>query len=94
MNHKVYMWGHVANPLREALQAITGEIPPVELCPDGAYSCKDLTGQQIMDLQDWCSSKANPPWATGLWVLEAAERCVSGAVESVNIPGKDKHDRA
>jgi len=85
-----YSWGGVRNPLSEALRAITGISPPDDLCPPGAFSCEDVPDELVNDLQDWCSLHANPPWATGLWVLEAAEYCVKGAIENANIPSKER----
>jgi hypothetical protein len=84
-----YSWGAVKDPLREALQAITGEVPPEDLCPPGAFYYEDIPDELVNDLQDWCSLHANPPWATGLWVLEAAENCVKDAIGNANIPDKE-----
>jgi len=89
MRSKYYSWGEVESPLREALKAIAGVEPPEDAYLTGAYSCDDMSDQDVMDLQDWCSYYANPPWATGLWMLESAEQCVMDAIDNANIPDKE-----
>lgn len=83
------MYDDVLNPLRDALQAITGVEPPAYTL--GAWSAQDLNEEDVVGLQDWCSENARPEWSTGLGVFEAAELMVKLAVENANIgprPGK------
>ena len=62
------------HPIREVLQAMTG------------YSFKDLSEEQIMELQDWCASHVRPSWLTGIGLMGAAESQVMEAVSNGNIP--------
>jgi hypothetical protein len=71
----------VPNYFREALRAIIGKYPPMDVPPYGAQ----LMGDKVTELQDWCSDNANPPWATGLSMIEAAELIVDQALENANI---------
>lgn len=73
-------------PLHDALQALTNQSPPEFV--KGAYFSKDLFEYQIEDLQNWCSINANPSWATGLSMIEAAEIIVKRAIENANIKVK------
>jgi hypothetical protein len=66
---------------REALKAIIGKYPPMAVPPYGA----EPMGDEVVGLQDWCSDNANPPWATGLSMIEAAELIVQQAIENANI---------
>ncbi len=72
-----------AEPLRDALTAITGRESPDFV--GNAYSCNDLTDQQTIELQDWCSMNARPEWSTGIGILEAAELLVEEAIANANI---------
>lgn len=80
----------VKHPLREALVAITGCIPELILCPDGAYDLCDIPKGHLLHLQDWCSDHARPEWATGISILEAAEDLVIDAVNNGSICPKKK----
>jgi hypothetical protein len=71
----------IPNYFREALRALIGEYPPMDVPPYGAQ----LMGDKVVELQDWCSDNANPPWATGLSMIEAAELIVDQALENANI---------
>lgn len=66
-------YGKIANPLHEAIAAIIGK--PV---PEG------LEGE---DLQNFVTQNANPYWATGDGIIEAAELLVKRAQENANIEG-------
>lgn len=75
------------HPFREALRALTGKEPPSFV---QGHSDAGLTDAQKMQLQDWCSQNANPRWATGLSIYEAAEMIVSEAVGNANIEAAPK----
>ncbi|WP_417744764.1 hypothetical protein [Rosistilla oblonga] len=79
-------FGKVDNPLSEAIEAIVGEAPPVDLT--GCYSLREIEDDAFIDLQNWASDHAKPTWATGLGVLEAAAWIVEQAVDNCNIEGK------
>jgi hypothetical protein len=70
------------HPIREALKGLVRKEPPDFV---KGYDLKQLTDQQMLALQDWCSLNVRPQWATGLSVIEAAELMVAGAVENGNI---------
>lgn len=44
------------DPLREALKALCGEEPPNYV---KGFNIKNLTGFQVMELQDWCTRMGN-----------------------------------
>ena len=69
------------NYFREALRAIIGKYPPMHVPPFGSREM----GDAVIELQDWCSYNANPDWATGLSMIEAAELIVDQALENANI---------
>jgi hypothetical protein len=69
------------NYFREALKVVVGKYPPMLVPPFGAHDM----GDEVMELQDWCSENARPRWATGLSMIEAAELIVDQAVENANI---------
>jgi hypothetical protein len=48
------------------------------------YGASEM-GDEVIDLQDWCSDNAQPDWATGLSMIEAAELIVSQALDNDNI---------
>lgn len=66
----------------QALKAITGHAPPFPLPSHGTQY---MVEEDYLVLQDWASDHANPTWATGLSMIEAAELIVSLAVENGNI---------
>lgn len=74
------------NPLADAIEAIVGERPPIETA--FAYRWNDLSEADKHWLQDWCSERARPEWATGLSMIEAAELIVEQACENANIARK------
>ena len=69
------------NYFREALKILVGKYPPMLVPP---FSAHDM-GDEVTELQDWCSDNARPAWATGLSMIEAAELIVDQAVENANI---------
>ena len=69
------------NYFREALKAIIGKYPPMHVPPVGSMEM----GDAVVELQDWCSDNAQPKWATGLSMIEAAELIVDQAIENANI---------
>jgi len=71
------------NPLADAIEAIVGERPPLETA--FAWKWDDLSEADKHWLQDWCSERARPHWATGLSMIEAAELIVEQACENANI---------
>jgi hypothetical protein len=70
--------------LSDALEAITGIIPPAELV-SGVLRLADLDDGQVIGLQDWCSLNARPTWATGEGIMDAAFLMVERAIENGNI---------
>jgi len=74
------------HPLRDVLEAMTGEQPPAFV---KGYSTKGLSDKQLMMLQDWCSTNVKPNWLTGIGLLEAAEQQVQEAVANTNIPEEE-----
>jgi hypothetical protein len=70
------------NFFAEALQTITGSEPPFGLSSTGTTGMID---EDMTTLQDWCAVHAQPHWATGLSMIEAAELIVAGAIENGNI---------
>ena len=73
---------------REAIQAIIGKPCPVKT---PIISLSELNDDETMALQDWCSNNANPLWATGLSMMEAAELIVKSALENANITEDGRH---
>lgn len=78
-----YTYRRPENPLAEAIEAIVGERPPLETT--FAWKWDDLSECDKRWLQDWCSERARPHWATGLSMIEAAELIVEQACENANI---------
>ncbi|MDP2683507.1 MAG: hypothetical protein Q8P20_00465 [bacterium] len=72
----------VLSPLTEALYAITGVNPPIYTY--GIFSISELENR-IKELQEWCEENANPPWASGTSILNAAELLINSAVTEFNI---------
>lgn len=72
----------VANYFKQALESITGKKCPMRVPRFGSSRMKD---ENQMKLQEWCVQVAQPPWATGLSMIEAAELIVKGALENGNI---------
>jgi len=81
-----YTYDTPENPLADAIEAVVGERPPLET--SFAYSWNDLSEADKHWLQDWCSERARPEWATGLSMIEAAELIVEQACENANIARK------
>lgn len=78
---KVRIVEEVPNYFLEALKAVMGKTPPMAVPP---YEALPM-GNAMVQLQDWCATYANPPWATGLSMIEAAELIVSQALDNCNI---------
>jgi len=74
---------HSDDPLFEALTAIVGKEPPMQL--KGIQKSDELTEADQTKLYEWCTQNATPHWATGLGVLYAAELLVLTALENDNI---------
>jgi hypothetical protein len=70
--------------LSDALEAITGVVPPAELVL-GFFCLSDLDDGQVLALQDWCSLNARPTWATGESIMDAAFLMIERAIENGNI---------
>lgn len=77
------MW-YSKSPLTDALKAITGKIPPFPL--SGVTKSSELPEAIAIQLTDWCSLNAQPEWATGSSILEAADLIVERALENGNLP--------
>jgi hypothetical protein len=80
------------DPFLDAIATIVGNLPdpwPAEL--RGLTNSEQLSDYQYNALRDYCSVHANPPWATGTGVIEAADHLVLSAIENGNIQ-KDTTD--
>ena len=75
------------NPLGEALHAIVGLDPPVDLT--GMVSCNELTDNDHNLLQTWAAWNARPSWSTGIGILDAANVIVREALDNRNIREQD-----
>lgn len=76
------LWS-ISNPLGEALETITGQPPPVDLT--GVTAPGELSEAVMLRLLDWCSDNAQPDWATGESIYDAAWLMVDRASENDNI---------
>lgn len=81
--HKFQVHDQPDNPFSDAIEALVGEKPPLET--QCAFDFNDLCESDKEWIQDWCSERASPHWATGLSMIEAAELIVAQAVENCNI---------
>lgn len=70
-------------PLREALYALTLSEPPDFITSQ--WWLGELLQSQVEELQAWCVNHARPSWATGLSIMEAAERLVQEALDNGNL---------
>ncbi len=70
-------------PLAEALETITGIRPPFDLTT--TYDQADVAQPTMLALCDWCSANAQPVWATGESIYDAAWLMVERAIENGNI---------
>lgn len=70
-------------PLAEALETITGIDPPFNLTTVRAQA--DVDEPTMLELCDWCSANAQPVWATGESIYDAAWLMVERAIENGNI---------
>lgn len=71
------------SPLKDAITAILGKAPPFDLT--GIIFENNIEEDVAIELYEWCSSNANPCWATGDSIVEAAELIVKRAIENANI---------
>ena len=78
-------------PLREMLEALTGEAPPDYITTQ--YSSSELTEYEQDKLQWWCVDYVRPVWATGIGLLEAADKMIEEAVSNGNIPPQTEGHR-
>ena len=76
----------VKNPLKDVLSAMTHSYPPDYL--NGLFSSDELHEAYYLEFQDWCASNVLPAWATGIGLIEAADKMVLEAVRNGNIEGK------
>lgn len=72
----------ITDPVREVLRAMTGVEPPA--CVRG-HDFKNLTDDQLVQVQDWCVDNVRPIWCTGIGLMDAAERQVEEACGNGNI---------
>jgi hypothetical protein len=91
------------HPFQNAIEAILGSLPlmtgtdnyPLAQSLEDILVSKELPDQAISRLQDYCSLRANPAWATGESIIDAADLMVERAVENGNIKVIDEgSDRA
>lgn len=71
-----------SNYFKEALESLTGKKLPFRV---PSYGASRMSGENQYKLQEWCVQNANPLWATGLSMIEAAELIVQSAVDNGNI---------
>jgi hypothetical protein len=76
------------NYLKEALESITGKKLTMRV---PRYKASRMSDENQFKLQGWCVDNAQPPWATGLSMIEAAELIVQGAIENGNIEGPPRN---
>lgn len=84
-------YGSIQNPLRDALESITGRRAPFKLVPRGSFSSSD-PGVDADGLQSWVI-QALPDivgWSTGVGIIEAADTIVREAVLNGNIAPNPK----
>lgn len=79
-----------ANYFKNALESITGKKLPMRVPP---FKASRMSDENQLKLQEWCVSNANPIWATGLSMIEAAELIVQSAIENGNIEGPTRNAR-
>ena len=83
MKRKIPKLSQPEHPIREVLEAMTGQKPPAFV---KGYDFKGLTDAQLQELQDWCCIHVKPSWLTGIGLMDAAESQVEEAVSNANIP--------
>lgn len=76
------------NYFKEALESLTGKKLPMRV---PRFKASRMSDENQYKLQEWCVNNANPPWATGLSMIEAAELIVQGAIENGNIEGPKRN---
>jgi hypothetical protein len=76
------------NYFKEALESLTGKNLPMRV---PRFKASRMSDENQYKLQEWCVDNAQPPWATGLSMIEAAELIVQGAIENGNIEGPPRN---
>lgn len=76
------------NYFKEALESLTGKKLPMRV---PRFKASRMSDENQFKLQEWCVDNANPPWATGLSMIEAAELIVQGSIENGNIEGPPRN---
>lgn len=76
------------NYFKEALESLTGKKLPMRV---PRFKASRMSDENQYKLQEWCVDNAQPPWATGLSMIEAAELIVQGAIENGNIEGPPRN---
>jgi hypothetical protein len=76
------------NYFKEALESLTGKKLPMRV---PRFKASRMSDKNQYKLQEWCVDNSQPPWATGLSMIEAAELIVQGAIENGNIVGPPRN---
>ena len=76
------------NYFKEALESLTGKKLPMRV---PRFKASRMSDENQYKLQGWCINNAQPPWATGLSMIEAAELIVQGAIENGTIEGPQRN---
>jgi hypothetical protein len=75
-------------PLREALYALTLAEPPEFIT--NQWWLGELLQSEVEALQQWCVNHARPSWATGISIMEAADRLVQEALDNGNLVPREQ----
>jgi hypothetical protein len=86
MNNEIHLF-------RDALEVLIGAIPliigannfPLWEKLEGVNSWRELDGETISKLQDFCCKNASPAWATGESIIDVADFIVERAFENGNL---------
>jgi hypothetical protein len=90
------------HPFQNAIEAILGPLPlmtgadnyPICQKLERILVSEELPDHEVLRLQDYCSLRAKPAWATGESIIDAADLMVERAIENGNIKvvgeGKDR----
>ena len=71
------------SPLGDALFTIVGKRCPYETA--AVWQLEQLTDEDAIAIQDWCSGEARPSWATGESIVDYAFLMIERAVENANL---------
>jgi hypothetical protein len=81
------------HPFRDAIESLIGALPlitgkdnfPIAQKLENILYSKELDGETIDRLSDYCNLHPSPVWATGESLIDAANLIVERAFENVNL---------